>query len=565
MGNISQNMKAVITFGGDLDSSWKRSSSDLQKSIKNIGRQSEKLTREQSKLSGEIKKTALSGQKLGDLKRRYRDISREIKQTGSEQKRLNDQLQKTQRMQLFKSAGKGLFRRGLSLAAQTGAVLPGMLAGGGGLLASLTGLLISPVATNARTAARAGMAGRYGVDVPVFNQWDSLVRPYGMSGEDIGTLFSAYRKKAGEYKQTGKQSSLQKAFETLGFGAGDFAGMNDMEQFSKILERALALPDQTKASFAMTTLLGNEAGKLLALMKQTGKSYRDLMDEQSRYNLVTREGAEGAVAGNQAITDLQTLFSSAIAEISGQLGSQLAPDIRRLTDDLSGWFRSGGLEKVATFLRQDLYPGVLSFGQGIVYVGKIAWAVARKLSWLLPDETADKQNIIRSIGQGDPLAMVRFRADKTGLGDWFSKTIDSPETLENIRRQWQQAESDAGFWKSHLPGDFQENTSRRILSSLEDEAAPDFSSPDKWFRPAPRTNNSQQDPAGLWNKLNGTDISQMPVSQQVTDNRRFDFTIEVNAAPGQSPRNIADEVISRAQEKMVFDGNNRLTDGGISW
>ena len=161
--------------------------------------------------------------------------------------------------------------------------------------------------------------------------------------------------------------------------------------------------------------------------------------------------------------------------------------------------------------------------------------------------------------------MVRFRADKTGLGDWFSKTIDSPETLENIRRQWQQAESDAGFWKSHLPGDFQENTSRRILSSLEDEAAPDFSSPDKWFRPAPRANNSQQDPAGLWNKLNGTDISQMPVSQQVTDNRRFDFTIEVNAAPGQSPRNIADEVISRAQEKMVFDGNNRLTDGGISW
>lgn len=134
MGNISQNMKAVITFGGDLDSSWKRSSSDLQKSIKNIGRQSEKLTREQSKLSGEIKKTALSGQKLGDLKRRYRDISREIKQTGSEQKRLNDQLQKTQRMQLFKSAGKGLFRRGLSLAAQTGAVLPGMLAGGGGSL-----------------------------------------------------------------------------------------------------------------------------------------------------------------------------------------------------------------------------------------------------------------------------------------------------------------------------------------------------------------------------------------------------------------------------------------------
>ncbi|HCO8235671.1 TPA: hypothetical protein OB786_003765 [Escherichia fergusonii] len=68
-------------------------------------------------------------------------------------------------------------------------------------------------------------------------------------------------------------------------------------------------------------LFGGEASKLLMLIKQSGRSYRELMDEQRRYNLVTREGAEGAIAGNQAISNLRTVFSSAVAEISGQLGN----------------------------------------------------------------------------------------------------------------------------------------------------------------------------------------------------------------------------------------------------
>ncbi|WP_260801459.1 hypothetical protein [Citrobacter koseri] len=100
------------------------------------------------------------------------------------------------------------------------------------------------------------------------------------------------------------------------------------------------------------------------LIKQSGRSYRELMDEQRRYNLVTKEGAEGAIAGHQAISNLRTVFSSAVAEISGQLGNELAPDVRRLTDDLADWFKGGGIKRIVTFLRNDLYPGVLSFGSG---------------------------------------------------------------------------------------------------------------------------------------------------------------------------------------------------------
>ncbi|MFN1233497.1 hypothetical protein ACKY79_23265, partial [Enterobacter hormaechei] len=104
-----------------------------------------------------------------------------------------------------------------------------------------------------------------------------------------------------------------------------------------------------------------------------------------------------AMEGNRAITSLRTVFSSAIAEISGQLGNELAPDIRHLTDDMAEWFKGGGIKRIVSFLRNDLYPGVLTFGQGIVFVGKVAYALAKKLSWLLPDERSDQRDVLKSL------------------------------------------------------------------------------------------------------------------------------------------------------------------------
>ncbi|MFA9223486.1 hypothetical protein [Citrobacter freundii] len=437
MGGISQNLKAVITFGGNLDNSWKRSADGLQKSLKDVGKQSEQLTKDQTKLAAEIKRAKLAGESLGDLKRRYTDVSREIRKTEAEQQKLNVQMQKAQRIQAFKGAGKGLFRRGLGIAGQVGGMFgSGLAIGGGGVVASALGTLIAPAATNAETATRTNVAKSYGVDVATFNAWDSLAKQYDMNAENIGDLFEEYLHKSGEYKQNGKQGSLQDAFETLGFKAGDFAGLSDMAQFDKIVERALSLQDESKASFALDSLFGGEASKLLMLIKQSGRSYRDLMDEQRRYNLVTKEGADGAVAGNQAINNLRTVFSSAVAEISGQLGNELAPDIRNLTNDLADWFKGGGIKRIVTFLRNDLYPGVLSFGQGVVFVGKIIYALAKKLSWLLPDERNDQRDVLKTLA-GNGMNMARLRAEQTGQGEWFTQQLAiHPDLLEKVKESW---------------------------------------------------------------------------------------------------------------------------------
>lgn len=641
MGGISQNLKAVITFGGNLDNSWKRSADGLQKSLKDVGKQSERLTKDQTRLAVEIKRAKLAGESLGDLKRRYTDVSREIRKTEAEQQKLNVQMQKAQRIQAFKGAGKGLFRRGLGIAGQVGGMFgSGLAIGGGGVVASALGTLIAPAATNAETATRANVAKSYGVDVATFNAWDSLAKQYDMNAENIGDLFEEYLHKSGEYKQNGKQGSLQDAFETLGFKAGDFAGLSDMAQFDKIVERALSLQDESKASFALDSLFGGEASKLLMLIKQSGRSYRDLMDEQRRYNLVTKEGADGAVAGNQAINNLRTVFSSAVAEISGQLGNELAPDIRNLTNDLADWFKGGGIKRIVTFLRNDLYPGVLSFGQGVVFVGKIIYALAKKLSWLLPDDRNDQRDVLKTLA-GNGMNMARLRAEQTGQGEWFSQQLAThPDLPEKVKESWndtrgwfgpdsddeafnksldkylspeggdsllnwnaalqqnkdhvaqtvkEEPESSAGAWDNyaHEPvtsaSQWEREPSVLTYSQGEGESAragdkypnaPLFAAGQQ-DRNVTATDRSPAEPVilkdestgGYWESLlQKMDVlDKQPPSRQITDNRKFEYHFEINAAPGQDEKAIADEVTTVTKNNSAFNGDNSLLDGGLVW
>ncbi|TNL10067.1 hypothetical protein CYD30_11380 [Kosakonia cowanii] len=605
MAGINQNLKASITFGGNIDRSWKRSTTDLQKNLKAVGKESERLTKDQTKLATEIKKAKLAGNSISDLKRQYSSVTREIRKTEAEQQKLNRQIQKAQRLAAFRGAGKGLFRRGLGMAGQLGGmVAPGLAIGGSGVAGVALSALAAPLAMNAETARRASVAKSYGVDVPTFDAWDSLAKQYDMSGENIGDLFEEYLHKAGEYRQNGKQGSLQDAFETLGFKAGDLAGLSDMAQFEKIVERALSLQDESKASFALDSLSGGEASKLLMLLKQSGKSYRDLMDEQRRYNLVTRAGAEGAMAGNKAVTGLRTVFSSAVAEISGLLGNELSPDIRELTDDLAGWFKGGGIKRIVGFLKNDLYPAMRTFGQGIVFVGKIVYALAKKLAWLLPDERSDQRDVLKTLAVGGA-GMARARAASNGQGEWLEQQMrDNPTLQDDLQRAYAgtgrffRDANDEAFnktldkylppensgtlsdWNTSLQSNRQQPGTQANsgagardnypLPAVSDPPAaagvnPSWSVPDSM--PGQAGREQGQDGADGWDTLlQRIDLAdKAPPARQLTDNRRFEFHYEIHGAPGQDERAIGDEVVAVTKTNPIFNGDSSMLDGGQIW
>jgi hypothetical protein len=554
----NQKFSAVIQFGGNLDSSWTRSADGLKKSLRDVDKQSQTLIKDQKKLAAELKRAKLAGESITDLSRRYSDVSREIRKTETEQERLNKSLQKTQRLSRFKGMGNGLFRRAAGVAGQIGSIAsPGLSIGGGGVVATALGALIAPAATNAATAERAGVAKSYGVDMPTFNAWDSLAKQHGMNGENLGDLYEEYLHKAGEYKQNGKQGSLQDAFETLGFRGGDFAGLSDMAQFEKIIERALTLQDESKASFALDSLFGGEASKLLMLLKQSGKSYRDLMDEQRRYNLVTKEGADGAITGNQAFSNLRTVFSSAIAEISGQLGNELAPDVKRLTDDLAEWFRGGGIKKIVAFLRDDLYPGALTFGSGLVYVGRIVYALAKKLSWLLPDERSDRRDVLKSLAFTGSVDIARKTAEKNGQAEWFDQQIQADPSLpEKARNAYT---STRGFLLSD--DEAYEKKLNALVGGDSDIGLPDW---DTALRQKRRELSQPAENSDGWMALvqRITDSERYQSPYQITDNRRSDFRIEIYPTPDQNPEQIGRAVADKINTSGAFTGDNALYDTG---
>lgn len=306
----------------------------------------------------------------------------------------------------------------------------------------------------------------------------------------------------------------------------------------------------------LAALFGGEASKLLMLLKQSGKSYRDLMDEQRRYNLVTKEGAEGAMAGNRAITNLQTVFSSALAEISGQLGNELAPDIRRLTDDMAEWFKGGGIKRIVSFLRNDLYPGVLTFGQGIVFVGKVAYALAKKLSWLLPDERSDQRDVLKSLAMTGSVDIARMTAQRNGQGEWFEQQLkEKPGLPDDVKKSYRDTR---GIFSDDNEG---------FDKSLDKYLTPENSGPLFGLDRAQSNSASASGDGGYWDALlqRLDTADQQPQARQLTDNRKFEYRFEINGAPGQSEQGIADAVEGVTKTSPAFTGNSSMMDGGQIW
>lgn len=563
MAGLSQKLKAIITFGGSLDPTWRSSADSLRRNLNDVGKQSEKLVRTQARLAAELRRAKLAGENIEALKRQYSDVTHEIRRAEAEQQRLNRAMQRAERLSRYGQMGRGLLRRGAGFAGSIGSqIAPGLAIGGGGVVASALGALISPTAFNANTAEKAGLAKSYGVGIDTYNAWNGIASMAGLNGENMGDLFEEYKNKVSDYKDDSTKGPLKEALPILNFKAGDFAHMNNQQQVEEIFKRLLALKDDQIAAGTADKIFGGEGNKLITFMRMSGKSYKDLMEEQRRYNLVTKEGAEGAIAGSQAVKNLQTVFTSALAEVSGQLGTELAPDIRKLTEDLAVWFRNGGITKITNFMRRELYPSAVAFGGGLVYVGKIVYALAKRLSWLLPDDEGNKKAILSDIAQGGSVDIARLKAKSDGLGDWFTEKVDRPEVVKNLRQQWSAAEDKAGFWASHLPGDFRDKTSQSLLEGIDGKKSAGLI-PD-WDTVLNREKSAGGQEGGLSSLLN--ELSARDKGRpQITNNNRPVFNFEINANSADEGKAIADDIEGKVRSSDIFSGNNEMYDLGVNW
>ena len=367
MSVISSSLKATISFGGVVSQSFTRSTRTLNSSLQTTERQAADLTRQQKELARQIRAGALAGQDVRRLRGQYERLSEQIRDTEREQSRLN-------RSMRMRGAVTGTLRGGMKAG---GLAATGTAIGLGGLMAAGAGA----VAINAHTNEQVGMARSYGVSANTFRAWDGVGKQMGLSGESFGDLGEELANKIGEMKALGKQSSVTDSFAMMGLNLKDLEGKSNEEQLALVLNRAQKMGDSQESRAAVDILLSGEANKILAWMRQSGKTYEQLMATQKRYILTTDETDEAAGRGQFALSNLWVSVSTAAQAVVGSLMGDLAPSITKCADELVSWFKGGGKDLLVggvkgfatglmDFWNNDLQPVVTSLWQGLKWLAE---------------------------------------------------------------------------------------------------------------------------------------------------------------------------------------------------
>lgn len=549
MATVGDKLKANIRIGGTIDPSWKKSVDGLKKGLSGATQEVARLTRQQDVLKRKIQAGVLAGQDITDLRKQYEKLGKKIQDAAGEQDKFNRKLARAERLERWKGRAGTVLKTGF-----------GLSVGSGLALAAGTAAVLN---RNTETAERAGIARSYGVDYETYASWDSLARLMGLNGENIGDLFEEYRNKVfDDDNGATDKGAIQDVFGKLGLKAGVMAGKSNQEQVEFLFDRLLQVENEQVAAGMADALFGGEANKILTWMRLSGKTYRELISEQKRYNLVTKEGADGAVQGHVALSNLRNVLSSSIDEISGQLGNELAPQIQQVTDDLAAWFKNGGLEKIRAFIRDDALPALIDMAAWMWKFGKVLAGITQKaIEWGLADDPRqDRREVLEYLAKMGAPELARAVAQKNGQGEWFDELLrQNPD----LTKQVVQAYKDT---RGYLPWNHDDKKFDAFLDPLlGPKEEPDFKAIKEKSRTyidglhAADPGQGNSDPLSALQYTSGS-VSQVEVKPTYQIRAEFNITQK----PGEDAGQLADRVTKNLGD-INFGQRSRMTDGDAFW
>ncbi|HBA8335406.1 TPA: hypothetical protein J1083_002918 [Escherichia coli] len=549
MATVGDNLKANIRIGGTIDPSWKKSVDGLKHGLSGATQEVARLTRQQDVLKRKIQAGVLAGQDITDLRKQYEKLGKKIHDATGEQDKFNRKLARAERLERWKGRAGTVLKTGF-----------GLSVGSGLTLAAGTAAVLN---RNTETAERAGIARSYGVDYETYVSWDSLARLMGLNGENIGDLFEEYRNKVfDDDNGATDKGAIQEVFGKLGLKAGVMAGKSNQEQVEFLFDRLLQVENEQVAAGMADALFGGEANKILTWMRLSGKTYRELISEQKRYNLVTKAGADGAVQGHVALSNLRNVLSSSIDEISGQLGNELAPHIQQVTDDLAAWFKNGGLEKIRAFIRDDALPALIDMAAWMWKFGKVLAGITQKaIEWGLADDPRqDRREVLEYLAKMGSPELARAVAQKNGQGEWFDELLrQNPD----LTKQVVQAYKDT---RGYLPWNHDDKKFDAFLDPLlGPKEEPDFKAIKEKSRTyidglhAAEPGQGNSDPLSALQYTPGS-VSQVEVKPTYQIRAEFNITQK----PGEDAGQLADRVTKNLGD-INFGQRSRMTDGDAFW
>ncbi|MBH0476108.1 hypothetical protein I3B33_10565 [Salmonella enterica] len=447
---ISQKFQSTVVFGGRIDPSFSKSTDGIKQAVNQTSRTLSKLTKEQGKLTNEIEKAKKSGGDITELTKKYEKLGDEIKQATTEQERLNWQLKQENKW----SAKKAWMKSGVSFGAgkAASAIKSGLMWGVTGAAGFAVGAPAAALSMNADTAEKVAFARHYGVGVEKYSAWDNIGKMAGLNGENIGDMTEELTNKIGE---AGNENTLNPMLLQLGLSKKMMANWSREKQFDVVMTRLSKMKDDKVAASLGDQLMGGEANKLLTYMKFTGKEWQEAMKEATESNLLTQKNAESATRAHFAMQNLWSIAKSGMADMLGEISEGLEPEMKQWQTDLKGWFKKTGAEitkGIIEWTKPDEKgdSGLTRFkkdakelGEGLYKLGRIAWAVADTLSFLLPDSDEEIQKKIKDgLSNGSlPISAGQTMAKNAGLDKWWN---EQGFTDEKVKRMREERDADRG-------------------------------------------------------------------------------------------------------------------------
>lgn len=434
---ISQNFKSTVVFGGRIDPSFKRSSAGLNDAIRQTGQTVGQLTKRQEKLRQQIAASKLAGRDISVLTQHYQKLDRQIKGVTRDQEQLNKQIARQQRLDKWSGRANRLGYAGGRMLGS------GLMIGGAGLVGAALTFPAAAMSINAGTAEKLGRARSYGVGIEKYSAWENIGKMAGLNGENVGDLTEELTNKVGE---AGNEKTVNPMLFQLGLSKRRMKGWTREKQFDEVMSRLSRIKDDKVAASLADQLMGGEANKIMTYMRLTGKTWEQTLEEAEKSNLLTKEGAEGGARAHFAVTNLWNAITSGLADTVGKISNDFAPQIEAFQDSTIKWIRDnqgGFIEGVKKWLAPDesgkgglirLKDNMVEFGEGLYKLGQITWAVADKLSFLLPESNADLQKkITEGLASGMPLGAAEAKARSSGLGKWWDEQGFSEDKVKALR------------------------------------------------------------------------------------------------------------------------------------
>lgn len=485
----TQNFNASVNFGATVDGSVGKTINRLTSGIDDIGSVSmkamgvqtrwmremaagsasttsklkhmEQATAELLKKQEALEKGIREGVKSGRtgtafLVEEYKRVGVAIKRATDEMVQLNREQEREQRRaqrgERFRARAAG-FRRGMGWT--MGGVGRGLMTAtkwaGAGVLGGAAAVIASPIAMNAETAETAGLAKSYGLSIGEYQGLGVMARQAGLNAENGGDLAEEFTNKL---KEQGNDKTLNPMLSQLGFNKRMLSSKSREEAFNMVMSQLSRMKDTAAAASLADQLMGGEANKFLTYIHSTGKSFEEAMKDAQRYNLLTQDGADGAMKANTAIHNLWGVAVTGMEDTIGKITGQLAPEVDSAALRLADWLKGEQpkiTEAVTNWLKPDqsgetgpqrLWDSVIKFGKGIEELTEEIMAAASKLKWLLPESRTPAEMDTIDQARRRAIELAADEASDQNLG-WMDSRNLANRRADEAEQAWKDARSKA--------------------------------------------------------------------------------------------------------------------------